>query len=135
MDDNDELQKLQIQHNNIGGKSFHLIGTALEHHPNLTYFDISYNKLENNGFQHLFFPISRNRTKLEELQCRGNEIGGKSIDKILSSISRSLRVLNLNNNQLNEMNGQILLDTARNNVVLEQVSIDNNEQVNADHIT
>ena len=135
MADNESLQTLLLQHNSIGGKSFYMVGTAIEHHPNLTYLDISYNNLQNSGFQHIFFPISRNKTKLEDLQCRCNGIGGPAVDKLLYSMSHSLKTLNLASNELTELNGRILHDYARGNFQIEQIVLDNNDQVNADNIS
>ena len=62
LENNQQLEKLSIQHNSFGGKSFHLLGEAFEHHKNLNYLDISYNNIQNEGFQHIFYPISRNKS-------------------------------------------------------------------------
>ena len=68
------------------------------------------------------------------MHCRGNDIGGPAADKLLYTISHHLKVLNLADNKLTELNGNILLDYAKCNPVIEQIVIDNNEEVNKDHI-
>ena len=69
-------------------------------HKGIRYLDMSWNNLSNLGFKELFLPISRNKTKLEQFQCRGNGIGGKEIDDVLACGSRSLKVLDLSSNNL-----------------------------------
>lgn len=69
------------------------------------------------------------------MHCRGNSIGGSAIDKILYSISHSLKTLELSSNDLSEMNGQILNDYAEHNVWVEKINVDENSQVKADHVS
>ncbi len=80
MRNNEPLQKLMIKHNSIGGESFHEVALVIETMQHLTYLDIGFNRLNNSNFYDILFPVSRNKTKLEELHCRGNEIGGHELD-------------------------------------------------------
>ena len=50
---------------------------------------------------------------------------------MLASVSRSLKVLDLSDNHLCEMNGDVLKSYSRHNVWIEAIHIDNNIPVKA----
>ena len=100
-----------------------LLASAIEEHPNLKYLDISYNNISNSGFKSIYAPLQRNKSKIEVFQCRGNNIGGSPLDRVLSTISHSLKVLNLSCNKLSEFNGNVLLDYAKNNIQIEKICV------------
>ena len=119
-----------MQNNALGGDDFSDFAKAIGKHRNLKYLDISYTKISNDGFVELFEPISKDKTKTQSLFCKGNNIGGKLLNAILASVSRSLKVLDLSDNNLSEMNGEILKGYARNNVWIEAIHLDSNTLVN-----
>ena len=119
-----------MQNNALGGDDFSDLAKAIGKHRNLKYLDISYTKISNDGFVELFEPISKDKTKTQSLFCKGNNIGGKLLNVILASVSRSLKVLDLSDNNLSEMNGEILKGYARNNVWIEAIHLDSNTLVN-----
>ena len=119
-----------MQNNTLGGDDFSDLAKAIGKHRNLKYLDISYTKISNDGFVELFEPISKDKTKTQSLFCKGNNIGGKLLNAILASVSRSLKVLDLSDNNLSEMNGEILKGYARNNVWIEAIHLDSNTLVN-----
>ena len=119
-----------MQNNALGGDDFSDLAKAIGKHRNLKYLDISYTKISNDGFVELFEPISKDKTKTQSLFCKGNNIGGKLLNAILASVSRSLKVLDLSDNNLSEMNGEILKGYARNNVWIEAIHLDSNTLVN-----
>ena len=119
-----------MQNNALGGDDFSDLAKAIGKHRNLKYLDISYTKISNDGFVELFEPISKDKTKTQSLFCKGNNIGGKLLNTILASVSRSLKVLDLSDNNLSEMNGEILKGYARNNVWIEAIHLDSNTLVN-----
>ena len=119
-----------MQNNALGGDDFSDLAKAIGKHRNLKYLDISYTKISNDGFVELFEPMSKDKTKTQSLFCKGNNIGGKLLNAILASVSRSLKVLDLSDNNLSEMNGEILKGYARNNVWIEAIHLDSNTLVN-----
>ena len=119
-----------MQNNALGGDDFSDLAKAIGKHRNLKYLDISYTKISNDGFFELFEPISKDKTKTQFLFCKGNNIGGKLLNAILASASRSLKVLDLSDNNLTEMNGEILKGYARNNVWIEAIHLKSNTLVN-----
>ena len=119
-----------MQNNALGGEDFSDLAKAIGKHRNLKYLDISYTKISNDGFVELFEPISKDKTKTQSLFCKGNNIGGNLLNVILASVSRSLKVLDLSDNNLSEMNGEILKGYARNNVWIEAIHLDSNTLVN-----
>ena len=78
--------------------------------------------------------VSRNKTRIQRLECRGNELGGRALDNTLSCMSRSLKVLDLSKNRLTEMNGEVLRSYAATNVWIEAIHLGNNRKVKADCI-
>ena len=75
--------------------------------------------------------ISTNQFKLENLQCRGNSIGGKLIDNVLLSQSLYLRVLNLSDNNLTAFNASTLLNFVKSFVNVDHLFISGNPEVPA----
>ena len=90
-----KLKTLFLQHNAVGGYSFTRLASGIRAHKSLIYLDVSHNKLGNSGFTELFDPVSKNKTKIERLECRGNDLGGRLLDNVLSCVSRSLKILDL----------------------------------------
>ena len=123
-----------LQHNVVGGHRFAKLANGIRAHKSLSYLDISHNKLGNSGFTELFEPISKGKTKLEHLGSRGNELGGRVLDNLLSCVSRFLKILDLSDNKLTEMNGEILQSYATNNVWIEAINVEGNSQVKAESL-
>ena len=126
---NPSLQALLLQHNKLGGHGFSHLVNAITAHQGIRYLDVSWNNLTNSGFRALFMPVSRNKTKLEQFQCRGNGLGGKELDDVLGCGSSSLKVLDLSSNNLSQMNGEILKSYSEKNVWIEILSVKNNDKI------
>ena len=94
------LSKLSLSHVKLNDTNVADICTIIQKARLLVDLDISWNKLFNGGFKHIFHPVSKNKTKLEHLECRGNGLGGDELDDLLYCISRSLKFLDLSSNNL-----------------------------------
>ena len=77
----------------------------------------------------IFDPISKNKTFTQYLECRGNKIGGNALNNVLACVSRTLKVLDLSDNNLTEMNGEILRSYSRTNVWIEAINISDNQMI------
>lgn len=95
---NRSLEKCLMQHNEHGDpKSIKQIAQAITDHPALKYLDISANKVGSESFCHLLQLQAWDKIKLENLQCRKNNINGEEIRGIFKKLllNSNLRVLNL----------------------------------------
>ena len=110
---NQDLEKLAMQHNRLGNADFSQLSDAIQNHKSLRYLDVSANKIGNSDFIKLFTSIQSDTSKISTFHCRKNKVGGNRIDHVLFCRSRKLRVLDLTQNRLSEHNGKILLQYAK----------------------
>ena len=78
---NQDLERLAMQHNRLADADLTQFGSAIESHRSLNYLDVSANKIGNQEFVKLFQAVSR--SQISTFHFRKNRIGGNKIDHVL----------------------------------------------------
>ena len=131
LQNNESLEKLYIQHNYLGEKGAKRMVEALRLHPEIKYLDISANEIDSVGFKY-FMDLFKANHSLQNLHVRKNYIKGEEImnlKKVLRD-NTNLFYLDLKDNELDDVCGQMLIELLHDNYFIEDLVIDGNMHIN-----